>query len=222
MPAQALELALAASIYPPAVVAIIALGRGQQLKSRVVLFVLGALVVTYALGVLMLFVLNELGATGPHHWTPGGAFDLLLGVVLIGLAVHLRRKRPDTSNAPDTTTPTGPSKIERYLESRRLAFLLGVTLYVIPSPIYIAAVKTIADAQLSTSSELLSLAVIVVVMLWLIEVPMLMLLVVPGRASGLLERANLWFVEHGRLLAVIVSAGAGLYLAIKGLVDLIS
>ena len=35
MPAQALELALAASIYPPAVLAVIALGRGEQLKSRV-------------------------------------------------------------------------------------------------------------------------------------------------------------------------------------------
>ena len=109
------------------------------------------------------------------------AFDLVLGVALIGLAIYLRRKRPDASAAK---TPSGPSKIERYLESRRLAFVLGLTLYVLPSPIYVAAVKTIADAQLSTSSELLSLAATVAVMLWLIEVPMLMLLAVPDRASG--------------------------------------
>jgi heme/copper-type cytochrome/quinol oxidase subunit 4 len=223
MPAQALELALAASIYPPAVLAVIALGRGPQLRSRVVAFVLGAVLVTFALGVVMTLVLDELGATGPHHWTPGGAFDLALGVALIGLAVHLRRKRPN-ANDKDTTdanSASGPSKIERYLESRRLAFVLGVTLYVLPSPIYIAAVKTIADAQLSTSSELLALAVTVAVMLWLIEVPMLMLLAMPDRASGLLERANLWFTENGRLLGVLVSAGVGGYLAIKGLVALI-
>jgi hypothetical protein len=235
MPAQALELALAASIYPPALLAVIALGRGPQLRSRVVLFVLGAVLVTFALGVLMSLVLDELGATGPHHWTPGGAFDLALGVALIGLAVYLRRKRPDTAgkdtadtgsdtngeDANGTNSARGPSKIERYLESRRLAFVLGVTLYVLPSPIYIAAVKTIADAQLSTSSELLALGVTVAVMLWLIEVPMLMLLAMPDRAGGLLERANLWFAEHGRLLAVLVSAGVGLYLAVKGLVALI-
>jgi hypothetical protein len=221
MPAQALELALAASIYPPAVVAVIALGRGEQLKSRVVLFVLGALIVTYVLGVLMLFVLDELGATGPHHWTPSGAFEVLLGVTLIGLAAYLRRKRPDGTDTTDASTPSEPSKIERYLESRRLAFVLGVTLYVLPSPIYIAAVKTIADAQLSTSDELLALVATVAVMLWLIEVPMLMLLAMPERASGLLERTNLWFGEHGRLLAVLVSAGVGAYLIIKGLVDLI-
>ena len=99
--------------------------------------------------------------------------------------------------------------------------MLGITLYVLPSPIYIAAVKTIADAQLSTSSELLALVATVAVMLWLIEVPMLMLLAVPDRASSLLERTNLWFTEHGRLLAVIVSAGAGVYLIVKGLVDLL-
>jgi len=223
MPPQALELAIAASIYPPAVVAVIALGRGPQLRSRVVVFVLGAALTTFALGVLMSLVLDELGATGPHHWTPGGAFDLALGVVLIGLAVYLRRKRPDATGTEtnDTKTASGPSKIERYLESRRLAFVLGITLYVLPSPIYIAAVKTIADAQLSTSSELLTLAATVAVMLWLIEVPMLMLLAVPDRASGLLERANLWFTENGRLLAVLVSAGVGVYLAIKGLVALI-
>jgi Sap, sulfolipid-1-addressing protein len=223
MPPQALELALAASIYPPAVVAVIALGRGPQLRSRVVVFVLGAVLVTFALGVLMSLVLDELGATGPHHWTPGGAFDLALGVALVGLAVYLRRKRPEATGADtaDTETVSGPSKIERYLESRRLAFVLGITLYVLPSPIYIAAVKTIADAQLSTSSELLALAVTVAVMLWLIEVPMLMLLAMPDRASGLLERANLWFTENGRLLGVLVSAGVGIYLLIKGLVALI-
>ena len=221
MPPQALELALAASIYPPAVVAVIALGRGPQLKSRVVVFVLGAVLITFALGVLMSLVLDELGATGPHHWTPGGAFDLTLGVALIGLAVYLRRKRPEETDTDTADTVSGPSKIERYLESRRLAFMLGVTLYVLPSPIYVAAVKTIADAQLSTSSELLALAVTVAVMLWLIEVPMLMLLAMPDRASGLLERANLWFTENGRLLAVLVSAGVGIYLTIKGLVTLI-
>ncbi len=218
MPAQALELALAASIYPPAVLAVIALGRGPQLRSRVFAFVLAAALITYAMGVLMLFVLDELGATGPHHWTPSGAFDLAIGVALIGLAVYLRRKHPDSSTAK---TSSGPSKIERYLESRRLAFVLGLTLYVLPSPIYVAAVKTIADANLSSDSELLALAATVVVMLWLIEVPMLMLLAVPDRAVGMLERTNLWFTEHGRLLAVIVSAGAGAYLIVKGLADLI-
>ena len=39
MPTQALALALAASIYPPAVAAVIALGRGSEVRSRVFAFV---------------------------------------------------------------------------------------------------------------------------------------------------------------------------------------
>jgi Sap, sulfolipid-1-addressing protein len=216
MPPQALALALAASIYPPAVAGVIALGRGSQVRSRVFAFVGAAAIVTYASGTLMLFILSGLGATGPSHRTPSAALDLALGVLLIGLAVRLHRKQRNPAK------PGSPSKIERYLQSRRMAFVLGITLYVLPSPIYIGAVKAIADAKLSTSSELLALAATVAVMLWLIELPMLMLVLVPHRASSALERINVWFTQHGRLLAVLACAAAGVYLAVKGLVDLSS
>ncbi len=215
MPVQAFALALAASIYPPAVAAVIALGRGAQVRSRVAAFVLAAAMITYALGVLMLFVLVELGATGSIHKTPSGAVDVALGVLLITLAALLHRRRGKT---PKTS---GESKIERYLQSRRLAFVLGLTLYALPSPIYVGAVKEIADAKLSTTGQLLSLVAIVAVMLWLIELPMLMLLVVPDRASSVLEQINRWFALHGRLLAVILSAAAGIFLIIEGVGDLI-
>jgi hypothetical protein len=216
MPAQALALALAASIYPPAVLAVIALGRGSQVRSRVVAFVLAAAAITYAVGALALFLLDEIGVNGPHHLTPSAALDLALGVLLLGFAVRLRRKQP----AP--AKPKGTSKIERYLQSRRLAFVLGLTLYVLPSPIYLAAVKEISDAKLSTSGKLLGLLVTVAVMLWLIELPMLALLLVPSRASTSLEQINAWFTRNGRQLAVLACAAAGVYLMIKGLVNLIS
>ncbi len=216
MPPQALALALAASIYPPAVAAVIGLGRGSQVRSRVLAFVLAATMVTYVSGILMLFVLSDLGATGSSHYTPSAAVDLALGVLLIGLAVRLRRKRP---NPPQRSEP---SKIERYLQSRRLAFVLGATLYALPSPIYIGAVKTIADGKSSTSSQLLALALTVAVMLWLIELPMVMLVVVPLRASSELERINAWFARHGRLLAVLACVAVGAFLIARGLAGLIS
>jgi Sap, sulfolipid-1-addressing protein len=209
-------LALTASIYPPAVAAVIALGRGPQLRSRVAAFVIAAAAITYATGILILYVLSELGATGSHHRTPSAAIELVLGVALVLLAVRLRRPRPQSP------TSSGTRKIDRYLRSRRLAFVLGITLYILPSPIYIGAVKSIADAELSTSSELLALVVVVVVMLWLIELPMLMLFAFPARASGALAAINLWFGQHGREVAVLASAAAGIYLAIKGFVDLVN
>jgi hypothetical protein len=219
VPAQALALALAASIYPPAVAAVIALGRGAQVRSRVFAFVFASAFITYATGTLMLLVLDELGAVGTHHLTPSAGIDVALGAILILLAAYLHRTRPESSTHP--ATPSRPSKIARYLESRRLAFVLGATLYILPSPIYIAAVKAIADADLSTRGELLALVATVAVMLWLIELPMLMLLAIPVRASSELERINAWFSQHGRLLAVVVFAGAGVYLVVRGLAHLI-
>jgi Sap, sulfolipid-1-addressing protein len=220
MPAQALALAFAASIYPPAVAAVIALGRGSQLRSRVFAFVLAAFLTTYATGTVMLFLLEELGATSSSNHSPGAAIDLALGVLLLVLAVVLQRKRPDPNTDP--AAARGPSKIDRYLESRRMAFLLGIILYIVPSPIYAGAVKAIADAKLSTSSELLDLAATVAVMLWLIEVPMLMLVIIPGRAERALEKTNRWFARNGRMVAIIASAGAGFYLATRGFIDLLS
>lgn len=220
MPSQALALALAASIYPPAVAAVIALGRGAEVRSRVFAFVLAAGLVTYAVGALILYALVELGATGSHHLTPGAALDIALGVLLMLLALRLHRKRPDPTAAAPTAGAT-PSKIERYLQSRRLAFVLGIVLYVLPSPIYIGAVKAIADANLSTSDELASLLAVVAVMLWMVELPMLMLLVVPDRAADTLERINLWFARHGRTLAIAAAIAVGVYLIVKGLIQLI-
>lgn len=227
MPPQALALAFAASIYPPAVVAVIALGRGEQVRSRVLAFVLAAMLITYAIGTILLFLLDDVGATGSHHLTPSAALDLALGVLLLALAVRLRRKQlaqqreKELSTSTGGTTKKGTSKIERYLESRRLAFVLGITLYVLPSPIYIAAVKEISDASLSTGGKLVALLVTVAVMLWLIELPMLALALFPARASSSLEQINAWFTRNGRLLAVIACVGAGTYLSVKGLVNLI-
>lgn len=220
VPDQALALALAASIYPPAVAAVIALGRGSEVRLRVVAFVFAGAITTYAMGVLLLFLLIELGLSGPKHRTPGGVFDLVVGVALLLLALRLHRKAPDPAK-PSDPAKSSSSRIERYLQSLRLVLVLGVTLYILPSPIYIGAVKAIADAKLSTSSELLWLAATVAVMLWLIELPMLMLLTFPGSAVTALEAVNLWFARHGRLVAVIAAAAAGVYLLIQGLVDII-
>lgn len=199
--------------------AVIALGRGQQVRSRVFAFVFAAFLITYAAGAAMLFLLEELGATSTTSRSAGAAIELALGGLLIALAVRLQRKRPDPGAGPQTSG--GPSRIDRYLSSRRLVFALGIVLYVIPSPIYIGAAKAIADAKLSTSGELLDLVATVAVMLWLIEVPMLMLLIVPGGAERALDETHRWFARRGRTLAILAAVAAGAYLAIKGFVDLL-
>lgn len=230
MPPNALSLALAASIYPPAVAAVIALGRGNDVRLRVVLLVGAALLTVFATGALMLLAFDELPVSGSRHQSTSGGLQVVIGLVLLLLAARLRRGRADRSSGPDPaesdphphSSAAGSSKTDRYLESRRLVVVLGFILYVVPSPIYIAAIKAIADANASTATSLVYLAIVVVVMLWMIEVPMLMLLVLPGRSAAALERLNQWFARHGRALGELAAAGAGLYLIGAGLVELFS
>lgn len=98
--------------------------------------------------------------------------------------------------------------------------LLGFVLYVVPSPIYVGAVKVVSDAKASTATQLAYIAVVALVMLWMIELPMLVLLAFPRGGSAALERINDWLVRHGRQIAVIAAAGAGVYLIAVGLIEL--
>jgi hypothetical protein len=216
VPAQAISLALAASIYPPAVAAVIALGRGTDVRLRVFLMVCAAVLTVFATGALMLLLFEDLGASGNQHRTPSAGVEIAIGAVLLGLAYRLSRPRPESPQGEEA----GESKTARYLESRRLVLVLGFVLYVLPSPIYIGAVKAISDSGGSTSTQLAYLAVVVAVMLWMIEVPMFMLIAFPARSAAALESVNAWFARNGRTLAVLVAAGAGLYLIGTGVVKL--
>ena len=65
MPPEAISLALAASIYPPAVAAVIALGRGTEVRLRVFLLVGTAMLTVFVTGAAMLLVFDELRRLRP-------------------------------------------------------------------------------------------------------------------------------------------------------------
>ncbi len=213
MPSEAVSLALAASIYPPALAAIIALGRGSEVRLRVILFVLAAYCTTFVTGALMLLLFGEAGASSNALIKPSAALFAIAGVVLLVLAVRLHRT-PRRDRPAEST-----SRIDRYLASRRLVLALGVVLYVVPSPIFAGAVKAIDDAHASTPQQLAWLAQMLLLMLWLIELPMLVLVVFPEKGLAALVAVNGWFARHGRGLLVGLCGVAGVYLLGVGLVE---
>jgi Sap, sulfolipid-1-addressing protein len=217
VPREAVSLALAASIYPPALATVIALGRGVEVRLRVVLFVIAAYWTVLVTGGLMLFLFDELDATREQVITPTAGLYVAGGLLLLFVATRLQ-------HAPRRSSPqhTGRSRIDRYLQSRWLVVLLGAILYVVPSPIFAGAVKAIADTNVSAGQELAYLAQMLLIMLWLIELPMLMLIVFPSHSVDVLERVNAWFAARGRRLLVLASGGLGSYLIIVGVVELVA
>jgi hypothetical protein len=215
MPPEAVSLALAASIYPPALAAVIALGRGVEVRLRLVLFVIAAYCTVLVTGTLMLFLFDELAATREQVIGPTAGLYVAGGLVLLFVATRFRR---DTRRTSPQHTSRG--RIDRYLQSRWLVAVLGVILYVVPSPIFAGAVKAIADTDVSDGEKLAYLGQMLLIMLWLIELPMLMLIAFPSHSVGALEQANTWFGNHGRRLLVVASGGLGIYLIIVGVVEL--
>src|SRR5271166_772279 len=102
MPSGVLSLALAASIYPPALAAVIALGRGSDVRLRVVLYVAGALCTVFVTGSLMLFLFNELGATSSQQRTVSSGLYIAGGVALLWLAARLRHPGPAKPKKEET------------------------------------------------------------------------------------------------------------------------
>ena len=219
MPAEAISLALAASIYPPALAAVIALARGADVKLRVVLFVAAAYATVLVTGALMLLLFTELGASQHDVSAPPAAVYVLAGLALLALALSLHR-RPHTRPREASERSATPSRTERYLGSRRLVMVLALVLYVVPSPIYIAAVKAIADTHEALGVQVAYLALMLLLMLWIIEVPMILLLVMPKRSLAALEGINSWFAANARTLGELAAAVVGLYLLAVGLVAL--
>jgi hypothetical protein len=217
MPPEAVSLALAASIYPPALAAVIALGRGTDVRLRVVLLVVAAYLTSLLTGSIMLFLFGELSATNVAVFTPSAGLYAVGGIALLVVAARLRARKPRPAGAEK-----GPSRVDRYLGSRRLVVLLGIVLYVVPSPIFVGAVKAIADTQASAALQFAYLVQMLLIMLWLIEVPMLMLIAFPARSLKALEAINAWFARRGRALGILACAGLGVYLLVLATIELLS
>jgi hypothetical protein len=217
VPSEAVSLALAASIYPPALAAIIALGRGQDVRLRVVVFVGAAYLTVLVTGTLILVLFGGSSTTQHQVATPAAGAYVLAGIALLVIAARLRRPRPKEP----TSESSGPSRTDRYLQSRWLVAVLALILYVVPSPIYIGGIKAIADTNASSATQFSYLALMLVIMLWLIELPALLVIAVPDRAVGALERINAWFGRHRREVLVLLAAVLGVYLIAVGVGELV-
>ncbi|HUA12597.1 MAG TPA: GAP family protein [Solirubrobacteraceae bacterium] len=216
MPSEALSFALAASIYPPALAAIIALGRGQEVRLRVVLLVIGAFFTVFVVGCIILLLFSQAHASKNDVRTPSAWVYILGGVIVLWLAWRLHRKPAKPKRPPEEREP---SKIDRYLEGKWLVLLLGVILYVIPSPIFIGGLKAIADTHASTGTQVAYLIQMMLIMLWMIEIPMLVMIAFPERGTAILESINSWFGQHGRSIGEVALVLLAAYLLIVGVIE---
>ena len=215
---QALPLALSAALYPPALVIVLLLLVSEHPRRLVLAYFAGAAILTITAGLVGLAVLNGTGATSSDSRAVSGWVDIAIGLALIGVTAWAWRRRGQEQAEPaeDRHAPrTG--RIARWTTrattSQKWALALGLVMF-LPSPLYLLAIKTVADSGDSTASNIVAVIICAVGVMLFVEIPVVGLFVRPDGIVATIKRAQRWTRRNGWTIAAVV-AGLGATLAMS-------
>jgi hypothetical protein len=216
---EALPLALAAAFYPPALLVLLLLTSGKRPRRLVLSYCAGAALLTIGAGLIGLAVLNGVGLTTRDSSAPSGGVDILVGLALLVVAAWAWGRRAGSPNdAPDEPDRSGGRIAEwsRHARtSRKWAFVLGMAMF-LPSPLYLMAVKDIADSGDPTASAVPAVFICAIAVLLFVEVPLVAMYVRPGQVAVGLERFHGWLTRNAWSLAAALALIGAIYAILKG------
>jgi len=216
---QALPLALSAAVYPPALLVLLLLMTGLQPRRLVLAYFGGAAVVTVGAGLIALALLDGAKLTANDSKSASGGVYLVVGALLLALAVWAGRR----SAAPPHEPVKSPGRVaewsRRATTSRRWAFALGLAMY-LPSPLYLLAVKAVADSGDSTAGNVLAVIVCALGVLLFVEIPLVAMYARPDGVAAGLERVDHWLKRNGWRLVAGLALIAAVYAIAKGIGEL--
>jgi arginine exporter protein ArgO len=215
MPVQAVPLALAASLYPLGIAALLLLTEAARARSKVAVFLAGAVACTLPIGFLVVFALHGIGLDQDSKRSASYGLRLAIGVVLLVAALAIARWSPKPHNKP--------SRVIRLTREGGLieVFVAAIALYVLPSPVYLAALEVVGSTKLDTAARAGWVLIVVALVLITVEVPVLLFLLAPGLTVPRLRALDAWLGRNARTLLAMVLAVIGVWEVIDGLVGLL-
>ena len=225
MVGNVVALGLSAAINPILVGVVLVTLASPRPKALLGAYVAGGMTFSVGLGIGAVSLASGTGAVKPTTSTTNGLVDLLLGLVLLAVAAWFATGRAERRHASKVAAsadrPKKPSVSDRLLGGSRasMAFLAGVLL-TLPSAMYVAALKDIAEAGVSTQEEILAVVLFNVLMLLPALIPLALLVVAPDGTKAAVERSDHWMHDHQKRLVTVVAGAIGVYLAGKGIAAL--
>jgi Sap, sulfolipid-1-addressing protein len=214
---QAAGLALLAALSPTALlIAAVYLGSARP-RLTAAIYLAGAVVMSLAMGVILLVVLRSAHLNRAAEHTPRYGLRLGLGILLLAAAVVAARRKPK---------PPDPAKAKQGIMDRLVAnpapvtaFLAGLLVFA-PGVTFLAAVQVIATAQASADLTALALLIVVVINVLLVWLPIVLHMVAPAMTARYLTAFNSWLRAHGRTILTVVIATAGVIMVANGIYGL--
>ncbi len=202
--------------------AVIALLKTPDPRRTLLFFLVAGFAASMAFGLVIVLVLH-----GGRVHLGGSSFtallNLLAGVAALAFAVGYRQGRISVRRREPRATPSngGAARLARRLRNPSVttAAVAGVATH-IPGLIYVVALNGIAAGD--PGPVVAAIQVGIYNALWFaIPLASLALAILrPGKAPEYLERATAWGRAHEQGVVVTTLAGLGVYLTIKGAVEL--
>ena len=236
MPAQLIPLAILAAITSPTAIAavLVILGRPHSVP-LLAGYLIGSFATSLVVGIAVVFGLTATSALGSRNGPTLPAVDIGIGALILFAAVwlhsarsaelrrraaerHARHKAMEMARRGDR-----PSRSAAILNKGSVGLLvaLGVAMH-LPGLIYLAALADIANAHPSAAHAVILVVLFNIVMLAPLELPLLGAIKDPERTQRTVGAVDSFIRSHSTAGLLLLSALAGGYLIVTGVVALLS
>jgi Sap, sulfolipid-1-addressing protein len=227
MNAEFFALAFLAALNPKLLALDLLLIENRRPRAMFVCLLLGGMTVALTIGLLDVLVFRADAIKAQGKVSAG--VDLALGLLLLAAGallatgrLHSRRTAPVPAG---DAQPGQPGKkgswAQRVLAEPRLglAMLVGAVIG-IPGASYLTALHNLVNGKSSTATQIIAVAVFVLIDFLLIIIPFAFLELRPEATKALLKRTQDWLLGHAMQLMAGIALLLGAYLAVSGLVRL--
>ena len=185
-------------------------------------FVAGMTAVRLVQGIVFGFVLGGAAYAVSNSGKPNAISStllLVLGIALLITAYKQWRNEPES----DESQPKWLSMIDSLTPIK--AFGIGCVLVATSPNLWVFtlnAIAVISEAQLGQLNSTIAFVLFILIAELLVLLPILLRVVMPERATKVLDTILAWLTQHNRVLMMVISLVFGLYFLAKGITNLLA